>query len=175
MENTNKTNNCRARIANPRERAPVMEENLNSFVDDNFGKRIQKFNYKPKISVDDSKFSGKSNNVQGTTIPTDVKTASTPNIYLRSSVLNSQKFLYFTLDHELHHAFHISQGYFALWTSVYGNDAAVAISEKFAYTSSINVANQIYPQNGSLQTYMFHDALNRQFNTNNSIYLKLIK
>jgi RHS repeat-associated protein len=116
----------------------VAEGDLKKFTQDNFGKRIENMEYKPDISVNDGMTGGN----EAITIPKNgYNKAGSSNIFLKSSTLSSDKRLFYTLDHELTHASHYSNGSFASWELSFGHNRAVKISEFYAYHGGLSVAN----------------------------------
>jgi len=116
----------------------VAEGDLKKFTQDNFGKRIENMEFKPDISVNDGIVGGN----EAITIPKNgYNKAGSSDIFLKSSTLNSDKRLFYTLDHELTHASHYSNGSFASWELSFGHNRAVKISEFYAYHGGLSVAN----------------------------------
>jgi RHS repeat-associated protein len=156
--------------------SPVQEKDLNTFVNTNFESRMSKFTNKPKISVNDQMVieNRSGPETRAVTIPDSYDKASPTNIYLKSDALNTERFLYLTIDHELQHAYHYDQGYFAIWKSLFGHNNAVAISEKFAYTSTLSVASRLFPKDASYYNKTLNKAVLDQYNEANSTYNGLI-
>jgi RHS repeat-associated protein len=124
----------------------VSESELGEYVANKFANRINQMEYMPDISVNDAEVTKlASSKTAAVTIPSNgnYKLAGASKIYLRSGALSSDKKLFYVLDHELVHATHYSDGSFATWENLFGLQKAIALSEVYAYKSSILMSHKL--------------------------------